>query len=241
MQVSAQHRFSGASQFNLSYTWSKNLTDNSTSSANQAPQNTYDTRSEYGRAILDRTHVLKINFIYEIPFFQKQQGFVGKVLGGWQTSSIIAYQTGIALTATTSGYDPAGLGFINAQVAGGRPNITCDPNTGGLRTVTQWFNIGCFVTNPVSTATGLSNTPGTAARGLITGPSATKVDLTLTKNIRFGGENQRYNIQLKAEGFNVFNHTIYRGVSTNVTATTYGQITSFRDPRIIQLGAKFIF
>ena len=48
-------------------------------------------------------------------------------------------------------------------------------------------------------------------------------------------------LQLRAEAFNIFNHTNFRGLSTNVTATTFGQVTTFRDPRVIQLGIKFDF
>ena len=113
LQVSAQHRFSGASQVQLAYTWSKNLTDNQTDRST-APQNTYDVRSDYGRATLDRRHVLAVNYIYELPFFSEQHGFAGKVLGGWQASGIVVYNTGLPFTVTTSGFDPSGLGLIPA-------------------------------------------------------------------------------------------------------------------------------
>ena len=93
MQVSGQRRFSGASQVNLAYTWAKNLTDNP-NDRTTAPQNSYDIRAEYQRATLDRTHVLSVNYIYELPFFKSQQGFAGKLLGGWQASGIVVYNTG---------------------------------------------------------------------------------------------------------------------------------------------------
>jgi len=64
LQVSAQRRFTGSSQVNLAYTWSKNLTDNPTSSVTAAPQNTYDIKAEWGRATLDRRHVFNVNFVY---------------------------------------------------------------------------------------------------------------------------------------------------------------------------------
>ncbi|MDT7603906.1 MAG: hypothetical protein QOF61_1903, partial [Acidobacteriota bacterium] len=109
MQFYAQHRFTGASQVNLAYTWSHNLTDNQTSSNSVAPQNSYDIRSDYGPATLDRRHVITANYIYELPFYRKQEGFVGKMLGGWQASGIITHFTGLPLTITTSSFDPAGL------------------------------------------------------------------------------------------------------------------------------------
>jgi hypothetical protein len=239
LQVYVQRRFTGASQANLSYTWSHNLTDNQTSSNSASPQDSYNIHNDYGPATLDRRHVITGNYIYELPFFRKQEGFVGKTLGGWQASGIITHYTGLPFTITTSSYDPAGLGFINSIPTGGRPNLLCDPNANAPHTVTQWFNTQCFTLNPpTTTTTGIANVPGTSPRGVVIGPPTTRVDFTMSKNIRFG-ESKR--VQLRAESFNILNHTNFRALSTNVTSATFGQVTSFRDPRVIQLGVKFEF
>jgi hypothetical protein len=240
MQVFAQRRFSGASQVNLAYTWSKNLTDNQTSSASAAPQDINNIRAEYGRAILDRRHVLNINFIYELPFFSEQKNFVGKVLGGWQTSGIISYFTGLPFSVTSSTYDPAGIGLIPALVAGGRPSLLCDPNENAPHTIDQWFNGNCFTPQTAAGATGIANVAGNAPRGVVDGPPTSRVDFTMAKNFRFS---ENVSIQFRAEAFNVFNHTNFRGLSTSraITNTTFGQVTSFRDPRVMQFGLKFIF
>jgi hypothetical protein len=240
MQVGAQHRFTGASQVNLAYTWSKNLTDNQSSSINAAPQDINNIKAEYGRALLDRRHVLNINYIYELPFFSKQEGFAGKVLGGWQASGIISYFTGLPFTVSYATYDPAGIGYIPAAVAGGRPRLLCDPNANAPRTIDQWFNGACFSPQTAAGATGVLNVPGDAPRGAVDGPPTTRVDFTMTKNIRFG---ENLKIQLRAEAFNALNHTNFRGLSTSraLTNTTYGQVISFRDPRVMQFGAKFYF
>ncbi len=238
LQVYAQHRFARSSQVNVAYTWSKNLTDEQNDRTN-APQNNYDIRSEYSRAALDRRHVFSLNYIYELPFFSNRHDFAGKVLGGWETSGIVVYNTGLPFTVTTSSYDPAGLGFIPALIAGGRPNLLCDPNAGALHTLQRYFNTSCFQPNPAATATGLSNTPGSAGRGIINGPPSFRVDFSMIKNIRFG---ETTNLQLRGEAFNVFNHTNFRSFgSTNVTSGLFGTIGAVRDPRTIQLGVKFIF
>ena len=222
LQAYMQRRFSGASQVTLSYTWSHNLTDNQTSSNNASPQDTFDIRSDYGPATLDRRHVITGNFIYELPFFKKQHDIVGKLVGGWQASGIGTHFTGLPLTITTSSYDPAGLGFINSIPTGGRPNLLCDPNANAPHTVVPWFNTQCFQLNPPNTTTtGIPNVPGTSPRGVVIGPPTTRFDLTLIKNLRFG-ETKR--LQLRAEGFNIFNHTNFRALSTNVTSATFGQV-----------------
>ena len=235
LQVSGQHRFSGTSQVNLAYTWAKNLSDNQTDRST-APQNSYDIQSDYGRAALDRRHVLTINYIYELPFYRDQKGFVGKLLGGWEAQGIATYQTGLPFTVTTSNFDPAGLGLIPALIAGSRPNLLCDPNSGGAQTQQQWFNTDCFTRNPTASATGIPNTVGTSPRGIVNGPSVRKVDFTLSKNFRFS---ESMSLQLRGEAFNVFNITNFNTLSTNVTASNFGQVISVRDPRTIQFGIKF--
>lgn len=240
MQIFAMHRFSGDSQASFAYTFSKNLTDNQTDRST-APQNSYDTKGDWGRATLDRRHMFVSNYIYEMPFYRDQKGLKGKLLGGFQISGIATYYTGIPFTVTTSNYDPAGLGFISAAVAGGRPNLLCDPNAGAQGTQQQYFNINCFQTNPTTadnTAGGLSNAIGSAARGVINGPRLFKVDFSLMKSFRFG-ESMR--LQLRGETFNVFNTVNFRTLSLNRTAANFGQVLTARDPRTIQLSAKFYF
>ncbi len=236
LQLYAQRRFGGASQLSASYTWSKNLTDNQTDRST-APQNAFDIKSEYGRATLDRRHVFSANYIYELPFFKSQQGFVGKTLGGWQASGIVTLNSGLPFTIVTSSFDAAGLGNNPAAVAGNRPNVLCDPNSGGAQTLQQWFNTACFQTNP-AVGTAVVNQVGTGGRGIVQGPPTQRFDFTMTKNIRFG---ETTRLQLRGEAFNVFNHTNFRAIGTNVTLASYGQVTTVRDPRTIQLGAKFIF
>jgi hypothetical protein len=249
LQVSGQQRFTGASQVNLAYTWSKNLTDNP-NDRSAAPQNSYDIGLEKSRAALDRRHIFTVNYIYELPFFSKQKGFVGKILGGWQASGIVTFQTGLGFTPTVSGFDPAGLGLIPPPLTVARANVLCDPNDGAPHTVQQWFNTACFQVVPINNASPNPPNVGNASRGLIEGPGTKRVDFTMTKNLRFG---ERYRVQLRAEAFNVFNWTNPRAINTTVwSATTqpapggngaslFGRVTTFRDPRVMQFGAKFYF
>lgn len=236
LQIWGQHRFSGASQVNMAYTWSKNLTD-SPNDRTTSPQNTYNIKNEYQRAVLDRRQVLSINYIYELPFFSKQNNFAAKTLGGWQASGIVTYNTGLPITITTSNLDYAGLGLINTNPAA-RPNLLCDPNANAPNTRVQYFNTACFQTNPSNTATGLPNTPGTAGRGIVNGPPTTRMDFTMAKNILFS---EGIQLQLRAEVFNIFNHTNFRGLGTNVTAANFGTVITVRDPRTMQFGVKLSF
>jgi hypothetical protein len=257
MQVSGTHRFTGASQVNVAYTWSKNLTDNQ-NDRSASPQNTYNISQDYALAALDRRHILSINYIYELPFFRKQQGFVGKVLGGWQASGIVTYNTGVPFTPTVSGFDPSGLGLLPPPTTVARPNVTCDPNQGGLRTFESWFNTSCFQPTPISNTAiaGLApftNTIGNGGRGIVIGPPTKRVDFTMSKSFKLA---ETLRLQFRAEAFNVFNTTNFRGITTGVFNTTtapssvspvgngsstFGRVTSVRDPRVIQLALRLSF
>lgn len=234
LQVSATQRFAGASQINIAYTFAKNLTDAQTDRSS-SPQNPYDLRAEYGRAQLDRRHVFVANYIYEIPYFNKRRDFVGKVLGGWETSGIFTHQTGLPFTVT-GGFDPAGIGFIGPSASGPRPNQIGDPNANAPHTQQQYFNTSAFQT--VFPLTGVAATPGSTGRGTVFGPGTTRLDMTLIKNVRF---TESISLQLRGEMFNVFNTTNFTTLNTTSGSTTFGAVTGARDPRTIQFGAKFYF
>jgi len=240
LQVMAQRRFSGASQVNVAYTWSKNLTDN-ISDRSDAPENSYNIRLDRGRATLDRTSVFTANYIYDLPFFTKRHDLTGNLLGGWEISGLITLQSGLWYTVTTN-FDAAGLGNIPALIAGNRANVICDPNLGGPHTFEVWFNTACFERTP--TAPPVANVVGNGGRGIIKGPPTKRVDFSLFKNFSMGGEG-RVKLQLRAETFNVFNRSNFRNLSTTskiaVTSATFGQIIQVRDPRTIQFGAKLSF
>jgi len=233
LQIFGQKHFSGNSLIAFSYTWSKNLTDNQTDRST-APQDTYSYKEgEYGPATLDRTHVFSANWVYTLPFFRQQHGFAGKTLGGWEAAGLVSYYTGLPYTATTSGTDPAGLGVIGASPVSLRPDLVCNPNT-GPKTRFEWFNTGCF-----PSPNALGRAPGNEGRGVIRGPGYEGWSLALSKNIEF---RERYRFQLRGEASNVFNHANPStfGSLSNIS-TLFGTVTVYRDPRILQLGAKLYF
>jgi hypothetical protein len=268
LQVSATQRFSGASQIQIAYTWSKNLTDNQTDRST-APQNPYDIHSDYGRAQLDRRHVFTANYIYEIPFFNKTTGFAQAVLGGWQISGITTFQTGLPFTPTIGSFDASGLGLLGASNSSARPYQYADPFTVGpimanpdplchittsqllpgsttihgiaaevTGTLDSWYNRCAFQTTAsLAVYSNVANVPGTAGRGVITGPDLFRTDLTLAKNIRF---TESMRLQLRWEVFNVFNKTNFTTFSTT-PVTAIPIISGFRDPRTMQFGIKFLF
>ncbi|MFL6275585.1 MAG: carboxypeptidase regulatory-like domain-containing protein [Blastocatellia bacterium] len=233
MQVSADKTFREGSLVRLSYTWSKALTDNQTDRSS-APQSLYNRAADYGPSQLDRRHILSINYVYQLPFFRDQKGFLGHVLGGWELSGITSAASGSPLTVTTTGTDPGALGFLGTSPSSGRPDQVANPNqTSAIRTRFQWFNPFAFQLVPA----GVTR-PGNAPRGVVIGPGYQKWDMTLSKRWKF---TENVNLQFRAEAYNIWNHTNFLGVSTVFGSTTFGQITSTRDPRLIQFALKLYY
>ncbi len=234
LQVSLQKRFSGNSLVDVNYTWSHALTD-AQSDRSSAPQNTYNIAAEYGRSSLDRQQILTADFVYELPFLREQPGIVGRALGGWEFSGIVSMNSGLPFTATIGdNNDPGGLGFLGPSAAGPRPDQISDPQSGpGRHTFLHWFDTGAFA--PVHAG---QVRPGNAHRGTINGPGFQRWDLSLFKNVKVS---EGTSFQLRVETYNTFNHTNFDSISTSTTSGVYGQVTAVRDPRIMQLGAKFNF
>ncbi|HJQ26828.1 MAG TPA: carboxypeptidase regulatory-like domain-containing protein [Blastocatellia bacterium] len=231
LQVSADKTFHDGSLVRLSYTWSHALTDNQTDRSS-APQSIYDRAADYGPSQLDRRHILSINYVYQIPFFRSQKGFLGQTLGGWELSGITSAASGTPFTVTTTGIDPGALGFLGTSASAGRPDLVAGPALiPSARDRFTWFNPFAFAAPP-------AGRPGTSPRGVVIGPGYQKWDMTLSKRWKF---TENVNLQFRAEAYNVWNHTNFLGVSTTFGSTTFGQITSTRDPRLIQFALKLYY
>ena len=243
LQVSVRKDFRALGLFNAAYTYGKTLTDSSSDRSN-APQNTYNWHEgEYGLASFNRTQVLTLNYVYRLPFFRTGHGLKNAALGGWELSGITTFQTGLPSTVTTSSVDPAGLGILGASPVSSRPDMVCNPNTNAphqFNGVTgaggpTWFNISCFQPTPQGAIR-----PGNAGRYTVVGPGYFNWDAALLKNFNLGTE--KAHLQLRGEAFNVLNWVNPSGfASTNNTSSLFGQISSYRAARRLQIAAKFTF
>jgi hypothetical protein len=79
---------------------------------------------------------------------------------------------------------------------------------------------------------------GTSRPGSTYGPGIQVWDVSLIKNIRFA---ERVGLQLRLETFNTFNHGNPSTLDRNVGDANFGAVTSWHDPRNVQIGAKVNF
>ncbi len=241
LQVSLNHRVATGLTFGISYTYSKNLTDNGADRGEGVP-NAYNYGYNYGPADLNTPHVFVANYVYDLPFFKDQRGIVGHVLGGWEISGITTVQSGQSLTLTQSsdpfnsndftggaGTFPGGIG-IDPSSASPRPDLVTGASLSGPGTVAQYFNTAAF-------ADAIGHF-GTAGRGVLLSPGLQNWDISGIRNFKI---TERFSLQFRGEFFNAFNHTNFTTVSTNVDSATFGQLTADRGPRQIQFGLKLYF
>jgi Carboxypeptidase regulatory-like domain len=101
------------------FTWSKAL--GTASQAQSASENTvltpFNLNQMYGVQPFDRRLIFNAFFVYQPPFFQGQNGFLGRVLGGWTFSSIFTAGTGIPIQTVTT--------FGDYQAYGGCDGVGC--------------------------------------------------------------------------------------------------------------------
>ncbi len=234
LQTSLSKRLHDGSVLNVSYTWAKALT-NSQSDRSNGPANINNIAAEYGPTLYNRKNVFNANFVYFVPFFRTQSGIVGHILGGYEFTGIISAASGLPVTVATSSVDPGGLGLLAGGVVGpsNRPDQIANPNVGAAHSRLHWFNVAAFAKVPAG-----QYRPGDASVGSIAGPGYQTWDLSAFKNVRVWHET---NLQFRAEAFNTFNHTNFVGVSSNTTASTFGQVTSAASARVLQVGTKFNF
>jgi hypothetical protein len=191
--------------------------------------------NNYGPGIGDRRHVLTANFVWEIPWLKNQPGFLGHVLGGWEFSGIQTFQTGLPGNVTQAVFDPTGAGCLGPSPCSLRPNQVSDPNSGAPHTFEHWFSQSAFATPRA----GQTTIP-TARPGAVRLPGFWRSDLGLFKNFKIG---EQLTFQFRGEAFNAFNHTnpICCASLTSTNTSSFGVITSARDPRTLELGAKLLF
>ena len=247
------YRFGNGLQITTAYTFSKNLTD-ATNDRDPVddPQNPFDVRAEYAEARTSRPHIFSASYVYEIPYFSKSpERWKRLLLGGFQISGITNLESGA----------PVPRFIISDTLSGQRglyANVVGDPNGGRAGTIDPLTGLP-FIFDPTAFAVPALGTYGNAGRALARLPGRNQTNLSLVKNLYFNSERNFY-LQLRAEAFNVFNHTQFTNVGLTgvagaagtqlpVAATPenlasyggFGKPSATRPPREFQFAFKLYF
>jgi Carboxypeptidase regulatory-like domain len=244
LQAVLQKEASHGLQYQVSYTFSKCMSDNTgyygawnnALSASAYWQNVYDQRSEWAPCYYDATHVLSSYAVYDLPFGRGKlvgkdvNRVVNEVIGGWAVSPIVSFRTGWPLPVYGA-QDVSGTFGRGARAdCNGTPKIA---NTSLQGVGVQWFtNTGQF-TQP---ATGTFGNCSPQLDGLRS-PHYTDVDMSLHKDFPIG---ERFRFQFRTDFINAFNHVQLNAPNMGL-GSTMGQITGAQPPRNIQLAMKLYY
>ncbi len=249
LQVSLEKRLSRSFSAGVNYTYSSFIdtaseTFNPSNAEVAVAQDSFNLEGDRGRSSFDRPHRLSGNFVYQLPFFQSQNGFVGRVLGGFQVNSFFTVQTGAPFTVL-NGADPAGaLAGIDGLVGNSiRPNLVTNTNLANLTIPEIRAMCGAPIANNncpgLFTRTTAAQRVGNAGRNILRAQRLTLVDFGIIKNTRIA-ENVR--IQLRADMFNVLNHRNFGVPEGRISAPNFlDEAGTNGGNRRIILGARIVF
>ena len=234
LQVSARRNI-GHLTLSLAYTWSHSI-DDSSDRADGSFVNSYDLGSTRASSNFDQRHLVNLSYVYDLPFFTRP-GLMHTLLGGWQWSGLMTFQTGTPFTVV-NGYYGDNAGVANGSGSGSYPDIVGNAHaTAGL--VSTGVVPGPLLYNPGAFAEPTGLTFGDAGRNILNNPSRTNFDMGLFKHFALHSETRA--LEFRAEGFNVFNHTQWSGVYNTLGSADFLYPSGAHNPRILQLGMKLLF
>jgi hypothetical protein len=253
LQAQVQRRFLGGLEAQFAYTFSKSLDTRSydpaftivstanNQSASSTPIDIHNRRLNYALSDFDRTHVIQSYWVYEIPFGKGRQflgssnGFIERLIAGWELGGFFTVESGRPMTAYSGSNTVSSVRQTPANCSGCSRDlgqVFADPATSYI----SYFTADQRAQFSTPAAGDFSNT----GRNYFRGPGFFDVDATLAKNIYF---TERYYLQFRADASNLTNHPSFGFPTLTITSATFGQIKSSTDSasRKIQLGIKFYF
>jgi hypothetical protein len=236
----------GQLQLSAGYTYSHSI-DDASDRSDTSFVNAYDFAMNRGSSSFDQRHVVNISYVWDMPFF-KSPGLANKTLGGWQFS-------GITSIASGSPFSPV-FNTDNAGVANGvsgalaHADIIGNPNAGPFPAPDTVDGFAQVFYNPNAFTAPRGLTFGDAGRNILRNPRRTNFDMALFKHFAV---TERVGFEFRAEAFNVFNHTEWKNIAADsgaatppsnnnvLTSSGFLEVNSAHNPRILQLGLKFLF
>ena len=248
--LSAEKRLSRGTSIQTNYTWSHCLADAvdiiaDGPDAGESNVIAGNRRFDRGQCPGDRRHIFNLTGIAQMPRFEGHRR-LALVASNWQLSGIYRLSSGQVLNIV-AGSDRAltgQLGFLAAQAYQRADQILPNsqaytPGAGGP--MTFWLNPAAFRVPALGTF-------GNYYRNNLTYLPEWSFDMALSRSFRVSESNR---FEIRAEAFNVTNSfrpgpapvSIAVGASNfnTVSSSTFGQIRTASDPRIMQFALKYVF
>ncbi len=261
LQIGVHKQYSRGLAVNAEYQWTRVLgTENIENPSGATPNDSY------GPVGGITPQVLEVSYSYMLPLGQGEPLFGGagnlanKFVKGWQISGISAFQTGQPFSVTYSA-----PGSPVGQVSGRANRVPGVPLYPSHKSLSEWFNPAAFTAPPcynavetgsatvncaaVYAAGQAANVPtyatyGNSGYNMLRGPGYQDWDMSLQKNTTW---HEHYNVQLRADSFNVFNHPDFAPPNSAISnPSTVGTVTSVSstpsyEARTLEFAVKFNF
>ena len=270
LQAGVTKRLSQGLQLQGAYNWGRCIDTGDNANLSDPFNNSladymyFNKRLSRGLCDFNISQSLSFSYIWSIP--APREGLISKVIGGWQAGGILKVQTGTPFSVLIGG-DPLGRNAGDTGVDFPNRIAGCNPITGNIN---AYVNLSCFTvpTAPAADAAlcntnGFSGAPaapsgfvncanlfGNAGRNELVGPKIVDLDFSLFKNIPFKRISETFNIQLRAEAFNVLNHPNFMSpLDNNTIFNANGSVVSnagaidstATDARQIQFGVRIVW
>jgi hypothetical protein len=246
MQVRFQRQFGAGGVVTASYAWSKLISDTDTLTAwleSSTPGGEYggqdadNRKADRSLSANDVPQNLTLSYVVDVPVGKGKKlmgdlsGLPNALLGGWSLNGVTNLRSGFPLT-----FGSAATNYLTSFDSGGiRPNVVagCNKKISGSAhsRLGEWFNTSCF-----------------AAPGVFSFGNETRNDDQLraqgTDNWDFGvfkklPIKERYDVQFRAEVFNVANHAQFAPPGTTLGVAGFGAVTGqANQPRLFQFSLR---
>ncbi|HXX24680.1 MAG TPA: TonB-dependent receptor [Terriglobia bacterium] len=257
LQADFRHTTGHGLTFEAAYTWSHMIDDSTTTYFATGVDDDHDLSRWKGSSALNRSQVLGLNYVYNLPFFKNASSALARgALGGWSINGITRFYTG----------EPVDFGCgVNGFATGIGTGVRCntvgalkihkgtvdDPQFGPVPT---WFNPSA-ITQPLASQLPANAEPGMfgyMGRDALTGPGRNNWDLALHKDFKMPWfRNENSTLQVRLDTFNTFNHPQWSSINAGCAGTIpFGQpctqvgnaeVNGDWGPRNVELGMKLTF
>ena len=249
LQVSVAKAMTRGVQLRGAYTWGKSIDTLSATAADDSFPNGlmnpiwFDQRIQRGLSDFNVGQNLVVNLTWQVPSARARASAVRWALEGWQLGGIYKASSGQPFTPILGG-DP--LGMKTTQTAE-VPVRLVGP---GCESLTNVGNPNHYIKTQCLAFPNPTNLRGNLGRNAVIGPGLSNLDISLFKNNRIRRISENFNVQFRAEFFNVFNRANFASPVDNLNLfdqtgnriSSAGLVTSTQTTaREIQFALKLIW
>ena len=248
LQADMAKRVSRGVELHAAYTWGKSIDTLSATAADDAFPNGlfnqlfFDQRNTRGLSDFNVAQAFVLSFTWELPKPAQSPRALAWAASGWQLGGVYKASSGQPFTPILGG-DPAGQKLDETSQL---PNRLAGP---GCDTLSNPGNPNHYIKTQCLAFPGV-NKWGNLGRNTLIGPGVSKLDASVFKNNRIRRISENFNVQFRAEFFNILNHANFASPTDNSTVfdqsgkliSSAGLITSTQTTsRQIQFAVKIIW